>query len=79
MLQLRGNKFWLKEPTASLCKTSTRKLVCTILFQDISYFGKENVGTLITRLAGDCQRLSHVIGNDLQLILRNTLQERQRF
>ncbi|XP_061365649.1 ABC transporter B family member 26, chloroplastic-like isoform X2 [Gastrolobium bilobum] len=28
----------------------------------------------ICRLAADCQRLSHVIGNDLHLILRNTLQ-----
>ncbi|XP_024625727.1 ABC transporter B family member 26, chloroplastic isoform X2 [Medicago truncatula] len=49
-------------------------LYTAILFQDISYFDKEKVGTLTSRLAADCQRLSHVIGNDLQLILRNTLQ-----
>ncbi|XP_057437354.1 ABC transporter B family member 26, chloroplastic-like isoform X3 [Lotus japonicus] len=49
-------------------------LYTAILFQDISYFDKEKVGALTSRLAADCQRLSHVIGNDLQLILRNTLQ-----
>ncbi|XP_029130779.1 ABC transporter B family member 26, chloroplastic isoform X7 [Cajanus cajan] len=43
-------------------------------FLDISYFDKERVGDLTSRLAADCQRLSHVIGNDLQLILRNTCQ-----
>ncbi|XP_020236724.1 ABC transporter B family member 26, chloroplastic isoform X9 [Cajanus cajan] len=49
-------------------------LYTAILFQDISYFDKERVGDLTSRLAADCQRLSHVIGNDLQLILRNTCQ-----
>ncbi|WVZ05006.1 hypothetical protein V8G54_018352 [Vigna mungo] len=49
-------------------------LYATILFQDISYFDKERVGDLTSRLTADCQRLSHVIGNDLQLILRNTCQ-----
>ncbi|XP_073222207.1 ABC transporter B family member 26, chloroplastic-like isoform X3 [Cicer arietinum] len=41
---------------------------------DISYFDKEKVGTLTSRITADCQRLSNIIGNDLQLILRNTLQ-----
>ncbi|PNX97767.1 ABC transporter B family member chloroplastic-like, partial [Trifolium pratense] len=55
-------------------KRLRENLYATILFQDISYFDKDKVGTLTSRLAADCQRLSHVIGNDLQLILRNTFQ-----
>ncbi|KAL2320153.1 hypothetical protein Fmac_029122 [Flemingia macrophylla] len=55
-----------------LCFTSG---ICRYaLYKDISYFDKERVGDLTSRLAADCQRLSHVIGNDLQLILRNTCQ-----
>ncbi|KAJ1412152.1 P-loop containing nucleoside triphosphate hydrolase [Sesbania bispinosa] len=58
----------------TLVKRLRENLYIAILFQDISYFDKEKVGALTSRLAADCQRLSHVIGNDLQLILRNTLQ-----
>ncbi|XP_028785826.1 ABC transporter B family member 26, chloroplastic isoform X4 [Neltuma alba] len=45
-----------------------------IILQDISYFDREQVGDLTSRLSADCQRLSYVIGNDLHLIFRNTLQ-----
>ncbi|KAG6716062.1 hypothetical protein I3842_04G028800 [Carya illinoinensis] len=45
-----------------------------ILFQDISFFDREAVGDLTSRLGADCQRLSRVIGNDVHLILRNTVQ-----
>ncbi|XP_027929087.1 ABC transporter B family member 26, chloroplastic-like isoform X1 [Vigna unguiculata] len=58
----------------TLVKHLRENLYATILFQDISYFDKERVGDLTSRLTADCQRLSHVIGNDLQLILRNTCQ-----
>ncbi|KAH0995248.1 hypothetical protein GBA52_019112 [Prunus armeniaca] len=44
------------------------------LFQDISFFDREAVGDLTSRLGADCQRLSLVIANDISLILRNVLQ-----
>ncbi|WJX81252.1 ABC transporter B member 26, chloroplastic [Trifolium repens] len=69
---LRSGCFGILNVT--LVKRLRENLYATILLQDISYFDKEKVGTLTSRLAADCQRLSHVIGNDLQLILRNTLQ-----
>ncbi|KEH22151.1 putative peptide-transporting ATPase [Medicago truncatula] len=69
---LRSGCFGILNVT--LVKRLREHLYTAILFQDISYFDKEKVGTLTSRLAADCQRLSHVIGNDLQLILRNTLQ-----
>ncbi|KAM4132598.1 hypothetical protein ACJW30_01G263300 [Castanea mollissima] len=49
-------------------------LYSSILFQDISFFDREAVGDLTSRLGADCQKLSHVIGNDVHLILRNALQ-----
>ncbi|KAK7395784.1 hypothetical protein VNO78_16354 [Psophocarpus tetragonolobus] len=58
----------------TLVKRLRENLYTTILFQDISYFDKERVGAFTSRLAADCQRLSRVIGNDLQLISRNTCQ-----
>ncbi|CAI8604183.1 unnamed protein product [Vicia faba] len=69
---LRSGCFGILNVT--LVKRLRENLYTTILFQDISYFDKEKVGTLTSRLAADCQQLSHVIGNDLQLILRNSLQ-----
>lgn len=42
--------------------------------QDISFFDGETVGDLTSRLGADCQQVSRVIGNDLNLILRNLLQ-----
>lgn len=49
-------------------------LYSTLLFQDISFFDNETVGDLTSRLGADCQQVSRVIGNDLNLILRNVLQ-----
>ncbi|TKY63211.1 ABC transporter B family member 26 [Spatholobus suberectus] len=69
---LRSGCFGILNVT--LVKRLRENLYTAILFQDISYFDKERVGDLTSRLAADCQRLSHVIGNDLQLILRNTCQ-----
>lgn len=42
--------------------------------QDISFFDAETVGDLTSRLGADCQQVSRVIGNDLNLISRNVLQ-----
>ncbi|XP_057437353.1 ABC transporter B family member 26, chloroplastic-like isoform X2 [Lotus japonicus] len=72
LLGLRSGCFGILNVT--LVRRLRENLYTAILFQDISYFDKEKVGALTSRLAADCQRLSHVIGNDLQLILRNTLQ-----
>ncbi|CAL0323059.1 unnamed protein product [Lupinus luteus] len=69
---LRSGCFGILNVT--LVKRLRENLYTAILFQDISYFDKEKVGDLTSRLAADCQKLSHVIGNDLHLILRNTLQ-----
>ncbi|KAI9075576.1 hypothetical protein K1719_042482 [Acacia pycnantha] len=57
-----------------LVKRLRENLYAAVLFQDISYFDREKVGDLTSRLSADCQRLSYVIGNDLHLIFRNTLQ-----
>lgn len=43
-------------------------------FQEISFFDEETVGDLTSRLGSDCQQVSRVIGNDLNLISRNILQ-----
>ncbi|XP_073222206.1 ABC transporter B family member 26, chloroplastic-like isoform X2 [Cicer arietinum] len=69
---LRSGCFGILNVT--LVKRLRENLYIAILFQDISYFDKEKVGTLTSRITADCQRLSNIIGNDLQLILRNTLQ-----
>ncbi|XP_011655397.1 ABC transporter B family member 26, chloroplastic isoform X2 [Cucumis sativus] len=41
---------------------------------DISFFDKETVGNLTSRLGADCQQLAHIIGNNINLITRNALQ-----
>jgi ABC-type multidrug transport system fused ATPase/permease subunit len=48
-------------------------------FQDISFFDGETVGDLTSRLGSDCQQVSRVIGNDLNLISRNVLQVKKLF
>lgn len=50
------------------------ELFDSILSQDISFFDEETVGDLTSRLGSDCQQVSRVIGNDLNLISRNLLQ-----
>ncbi|KAA8530196.1 hypothetical protein F0562_004905 [Nyssa sinensis] len=57
-----------------LLKRLRESLSTALIFQDISFFDRETVGDLTSRLGADCQRLSHVIGNDIHLILRNVLQ-----
>ncbi|KAM3394692.1 ABC transporter B family member 26, chloroplastic isoform X1 [Capsicum galapagoense] len=57
-----------------LVKRMREKLYSTLLLQDISFFDSETVGDLTSRLGADCQQVSRVIGNDLNLILRNFLQ-----
>ncbi|KAL5759895.1 hypothetical protein ACOSQ2_018733 [Xanthoceras sorbifolium] len=57
-----------------LVKRMRETLYSAILLQDISFFDSETVGDLTSRLGSDCQQVSRVIGNDLNLILRNVLQ-----
>ncbi|KAK8335181.1 hypothetical protein V6Z12_A09G036300 [Gossypium hirsutum] len=57
-----------------LVKRLRRSLYAYLVFQDISFFDMETVGSLTSRLGSDCQRLSHVIGNDIHLIIRNAIQ-----
>ncbi|XP_010251085.1 PREDICTED: ABC transporter B family member 26, chloroplastic [Nelumbo nucifera] len=57
-----------------LVKRMREKLYASLLFQEISFFDTETVGDLTSRLGADCQQVSRVIGNDLNLILRNVLQ-----
>ncbi|KAI7727315.1 hypothetical protein M8C21_027587 [Ambrosia artemisiifolia] len=45
-----------------------------IITADINFFDSESIGDLTSRLGSDCQQVSRVIGNDLNLILRNLLQ-----
>uniref|UniRef100_A0A7N0V820 ABC transporter B family member 26, chloroplastic n=1 Tax=Kalanchoe fedtschenkoi TaxID=63787 RepID=A0A7N0V820_KALFE len=57
-----------------LVKRMRETLYSSLLFQDISFFDAETVGGLTSRLGADCQQVSRVIGNDLNLISRNLLQ-----
>ncbi|KAK4845574.1 hypothetical protein QYF36_006664 [Acer negundo] len=55
-------------------KRLRERLYYALVFQDISFFDTEAVGVLTSRLGADCQQLSYVIGNNIHLILRNSLQ-----
>ncbi|KAI3670089.1 hypothetical protein L6452_41707 [Arctium lappa] len=57
-----------------LLKRLRETLYANLLFQDVSFFDRELVGNLTSRLGADCQKLSHVIENNLHLIARNSLQ-----
>ncbi|KAI3474917.1 hypothetical protein Pfo_030228 [Paulownia fortunei] len=57
-----------------LVKRLRETVYSSLLLQDISFFDTEAVGDLTSRISTDCQRLSHTIGNDIHLILRNVLQ-----
>ncbi|KAL5228373.1 hypothetical protein ABZP36_016638 [Zizania latifolia] len=57
-----------------LVKRMREMLFDSILSQDIAFFDEETVGDLTSRLGSDCQQVSRVIGNDLNLIARNLLQ-----
>ncbi|CAL5370124.1 unnamed protein product [Camellia sinensis] len=56
-----------------LLKRLRETLFAALIFQDLSFFDKEAVGDLTSRLGADCQRLSHVIENDIHMILRSSL------
>ncbi|KAL6294421.1 hypothetical protein ACE6H2_002563 [Prunus campanulata] len=57
-----------------LVKRMRETLYSSLLLQDIFFFDTETVGDLTSRLGADCQQVSRVIGNDLNMILRNVLQ-----
>ncbi|KAF7829311.1 ABC transporter B family member 26, chloroplastic isoform X1 [Senna tora] len=57
-----------------LVKRMRETLYSSLLLQDISFFDSETVGDLTSRLGADCQQVSRVIGNDLNMIFRNILQ-----
>lgn len=57
-----------------LVKRMRERLYHALLFQDMSFFDEETVGDLTSRLGSDCQQVSRVIGNDLNLITRSLLQ-----
>lgn len=50
----------------------------TLISQDVSFFDRESVGDLTSRLGSDAQSVSHIISIDLNIILRNTLQASPR-
>ncbi|CAL5418877.1 unnamed protein product [Camellia sinensis] len=58
----------------SMVKRMRETLYSSLLYQDILFFDSETVGDLTSRLGADCQQVSRVIGNDLNMILRNALQ-----
>ncbi|KAK3041850.1 hypothetical protein RJ639_000366 [Escallonia herrerae] len=67
--------FWhCKYDPCEFVKRMRERLYSTLLLQDISFFDTQTVGGLTSRLGSDCQQVSRVIGNDLNLILRNLLQ-----
>ncbi|XP_078447214.1 transporter associated with antigen processing protein 1 isoform X2 [Wolffia australiana] len=57
-----------------LVKRMREMLYSTLILQNMSFFDKKTVGNLTSRLGADCQQVSQVIGNDLNLISRNLLQ-----
>ncbi|GAA0165723.1 ATP-binding cassette [Lithospermum erythrorhizon] len=69
---LRSGCFAIANMT--LVRRLRETLYDALLHQDIYFFDVEAVGDLTSRLGTDCQRLSRIIGNDLHLIIRNTLQ-----
>ncbi|CAH1434897.1 unnamed protein product [Lactuca virosa] len=69
---LRG--CWFGIANMILVKRMRETLYSILLLQDINFFDSESIGDLTSRLGSDCQQVSRVIGNDLNLILRNLLQ-----
>ncbi|XP_076929580.1 ABC transporter B family member 26, chloroplastic-like [Bidens hawaiensis] len=57
-----------------LLKRLRKTLYTNLLLQDIYFFDREPVGNLTSRLGADCQKLSHIVSNNLHLIVRNSLQ-----
>lgn len=69
---LRGGCFGVANQI--LVRRMREKLFSTMLNQDIAFFDKEAVGILTSRLGSDCQQVSRIISNDLNIMLRNALQ-----
>lgn len=69
---LRGGCFGVANQI--LVRRMREKLFSTILSQDIAFFDTEAVGILTSRLGSDCQQVSRILGNDLNIMLRNALQ-----
>ncbi|KAK9063486.1 hypothetical protein SSX86_017356 [Deinandra increscens subsp. villosa] len=69
---LRG--CWFGIANMILVKRMRETLYSVLLLQDINFFDSISIGDLTSRLGSDCQQVSRVIGNDLNLILRNLLQ-----
>lgn len=69
---------WFKKcfPSFSLYKIFSSWILNLLVqsFQDISFFDEETIGDLTSRLGADCQQVSRVFGNDLNLIARNVVQ-----
>ncbi|CAI5479509.1 unnamed protein product [Closterium sp. Yama58-4] len=49
-------------------------LFSTIMHQDVSFFDKESVGDLTSRLGADCQQVAQSTAGDVNVMLRNALQ-----
>ncbi|KAL3700057.1 hypothetical protein R1sor_018079 [Riccia sorocarpa] len=69
---LRGGCFGVANQI--LVRRMRERLYTTLLHQDVSFFDLEAVGALTSRLGSDCQQVSRIIGNDLNVMLRNGLQ-----
>ncbi|XP_077250522.1 ABC transporter B family member 26, chloroplastic-like isoform X1 [Tasmannia lanceolata] len=69
---LRGCFFGIADMI--LVRRLREMLYSALLFQDMPFFDTETVGDLTSRLGSDCQQVSHVIGNDLNLMARKILQ-----
>ncbi|XP_064937018.1 ABC transporter B family member 26, chloroplastic-like isoform X6 [Musa acuminata AAA Group] len=59
---------------AAKCEAARSAVFHIWHMQDVSFLDNETVGDLTSRLGSDCQQVSRVIGNDLNLISRNLLQ-----
>lgn len=69
---IRGGCFGIANQI--LVKRMREKLFTTLVSQDIAFFDAESVGALTSRLGSDCQQVSRIIGNDLNIMFRNGLQ-----
>ncbi|KAH7446527.1 hypothetical protein KP509_01G060800 [Ceratopteris richardii] len=69
---LRGGCFGVANQI--LVRRMREKLYTTLLYQEMSFFDKEPVGILTSRLGSDCQKVSQIISKDLNIMLRNALQ-----
>lgn len=57
-----------------LVRRIRERLYRTLFSQEIAFFDTEAVGSLTSRLGSDCQQVSRIIGNDLNIMFRNALQ-----